>query len=106
MSSTGSSAAATIAAASASSSARALSPTSSRSAASIRAGRCSTPPTPSRASAIRELLKRGLAAEGFEFSEAAVRSKDYGVTAGASKKPRRMAGNGADGARPPRGKNG
>jgi hypothetical protein len=35
---------------------------------------------PSRAAAIRELLKRGLAAEGFERSEGGMRSKDYGVT--------------------------
>jgi len=34
---------------------------------------------PSRASAIRELLKRGLAAEGFELAEAGGKSKDYGV---------------------------
>jgi hypothetical protein len=35
---------------------------------------------PSRASAVRELLTRGLAAEGFLRSEAGVRSKDYGVS--------------------------
>jgi hypothetical protein len=34
---------------------------------------------PSRASAVRELLKRGLAAEGFASAENGVRSKDYGV---------------------------
>ena len=37
---------------------------------------------PSRAAAIRELLKRGLAAEGFERSDDGMRSKDYGVTEG------------------------
>lgn len=34
---------------------------------------------PSRAAAVRELLKRGLAAEGFEFAAAGSRSRDYGV---------------------------
>ncbi len=35
---------------------------------------------PSRAAAIRELLKRGLAAEGFESSPFGAKSEDYGVT--------------------------
>jgi len=35
---------------------------------------------PSRASAIRELLKRGLAAEGFPQAGAGERSMDFGVT--------------------------
>ena len=35
---------------------------------------------PSRASAIRELLKRGLAAEGFLSAGADSKSGDYGVT--------------------------
>jgi hypothetical protein len=34
---------------------------------------------PSRASAIRELLKRGLAAEGFEFATASNKSSTFGV---------------------------
>ena len=34
---------------------------------------------PSRASAIRELLKRGLAAEGFDIAKAQAKSKDFGV---------------------------
>ena len=34
---------------------------------------------PSRAAAIRELLRRGLAAEGFEVSEANAKSKDFSV---------------------------
>ena len=34
---------------------------------------------PSRAAAIRELLKRGLAAEGFIRSDERMRSKDFGV---------------------------
>jgi hypothetical protein len=35
---------------------------------------------PSRAAAIRELLKRGLDAEGFEVAEAGSRSRDFRVT--------------------------
>jgi hypothetical protein len=35
---------------------------------------------PSRAAAIRELLKRGLAAEGFEAAAFGSKSEDYGVT--------------------------
>jgi hypothetical protein len=34
---------------------------------------------PSRAAAVRELLKRGLAAEGFEIASQGSTSKDYGV---------------------------
>jgi len=36
---------------------------------------------PSRASAVRELLKRGLQAEGFLLAESGSKSKDYGVIA-------------------------
>ena len=35
---------------------------------------------PSRAAAIRELLKRGLSAEGFEIAAGGSRSQDFGVT--------------------------
>jgi hypothetical protein len=35
---------------------------------------------PSRAAAIRELLKRGLAAEGFAVADGGSQSKDFGVT--------------------------
>lgn len=35
---------------------------------------------PSRAAAVRELLKRGLAAEGFEIAAAGAKSSEYGVT--------------------------
>jgi hypothetical protein len=35
---------------------------------------------PSRASAVRELLKRGLAAEGFLTAPAGAKSSEYGVT--------------------------
>ena len=48
---------------------------------------------PSRASAIRELLKRGLAAEGFVKADSAMRSRDFGVADGA----------GSDGAGKPNG---
>jgi hypothetical protein len=34
---------------------------------------------PSRAAAIRELLKRGLAAEGFEVASDGLKSQDFGV---------------------------
>ncbi len=34
---------------------------------------------PSRAAAIRELLKRGLQAEGFDLAEGAAKSQDFGV---------------------------
>jgi hypothetical protein len=40
---------------------------------------------PSRASAIRELLRIGLAAEGVEVAAAGVRSKDFGVVAAKQK---------------------
>jgi hypothetical protein len=40
---------------------------------------------PSRASAIRELLKRGLAAEGFEVAVAGEQSKQFGVVSGPAK---------------------
>jgi hypothetical protein len=35
---------------------------------------------PSRASAVRELLKRGLVAEGFEVAKAGSHSKDFGLS--------------------------
>lgn len=37
---------------------------------------------PSRAAAVRELLKRGLAAEGFDLADQGSKSKDYGVVEG------------------------
>jgi hypothetical protein len=36
---------------------------------------------PSRASAIREIIKRGLASEGFMLADRAVKSKDFGILA-------------------------
>jgi len=41
---------------------------------------------PSRAAAVRELLKRGLAAEGFSMADGGAKSQDFGVTDGASKR--------------------
>lgn len=49
---------------------------------------------PSRAAAVRELLKRGLAAEGYATNGSRQRSKDYGVTNGASAKSPNGSGNG------------
>lgn len=34
---------------------------------------------PSRAAAVRELLRRGLAAEGFSMAKSGVKSRDFGV---------------------------
>ncbi len=39
---------------------------------------------PSRAAAVRELLKRGLAAEGFTLAQGGSKSQDFGVTARSS----------------------
>ena len=41
---------------------------------------------PSRAAAIRELLKRGLAAEGVEVTNARTKSRQYGVLDGPESK--------------------
>ena len=48
---------------------------------------------PSRASAIRELLKRGLIAEGFDLADKGVKSKDFGILAEQDKEAARN-GNG------------
>ncbi len=50
---------------------------------------------PSRASAIRELLKRGLAAEGFVTADRGVQSKHFGVVSGQAKS-RKFRGAGGD----------
>jgi len=44
---------------------------------------------PSRASAVRELLKRGLAAEGFTLAEGGSKSRDFGVTGASSSRQAR-----------------
>ena len=48
---------------------------------------------PSRAASVRELLRRGLAAEGFAVSDGNTKSTDYGVIANETQKPS-MGGNG------------
>ena len=42
---------------------------------------------PSRASAVRELLKRGLTAEGFDLADGGSKSRDFGVTGNSSARP-------------------
>jgi hypothetical protein len=44
---------------------------------------------PSRAAAVRELLKRGLTAEGFDVADGSSHSKDFGVTGTSSSSPTR-----------------
>lgn len=41
---------------------------------------------PSRASAVRELLKRGLVAEGSKLADKATKSKQFGVLSGANRR--------------------
>jgi hypothetical protein len=41
---------------------------------------------PSRAAAIRELLRRGLAAEGFDVTDGKTKSADFGVIVDLKKK--------------------
>jgi hypothetical protein len=41
---------------------------------------------PSRAAAVRELLKRGLAAEGFDLAQGGSKSQDFGVTSASSRR--------------------
>ena len=53
---------------------------------------------PSRAAAIRELLKRGLTAEGFNMADGGSKSEDFGVTGSSSSSPTRDRRSGADGA--------
>jgi hypothetical protein len=49
---------------------------------------------PSRAAAIRELLKRGLAAEGFAVADKNVKSKEFGLISKQKKSARRTEGGG------------
>jgi hypothetical protein len=44
---------------------------------------------PSRAAAVRELLKRGLTAEGFDLAEGGSKSRDFGVTGKSTSSPSR-----------------
>ena len=48
---------------------------------------------PSRAAAIRELLKRGLSAEGFALADGGSKSEDFGVTGDSSASGRDKQGN-------------
>jgi hypothetical protein len=50
---------------------------------------------PSRAAAVRELLKRGLAAEGFPAHDGRVRSQDFGVVESGMAKGDGLDGSGA-----------
>jgi hypothetical protein len=53
---------------------------------------------PSRAAAVRELLKRGLAAEGFEIAVAGMKSQSFGVLGGSpSTRAAALARDGIDG---------
>ena len=47
---------------------------------------------PSRAATVRELFKRGLAAEGFISAPAGARSKDFGIEGKTPRSPRNGAG--------------
>lgn len=49
---------------------------------------------PSRAAAVRELLNRGLAAEGYKPSSFGTKSSDYGVTGQSPDAPSKPDGNG------------
>jgi hypothetical protein len=40
---------------------------------------------PSRAAAVRELLRRGLSAEGIELADGRMKSTDFGVTGGGTR---------------------
>jgi hypothetical protein len=51
---------------------------------------------PSRAAAVRELLKRGLATEGFVVADGGSKSQDFGVTGSSTSSPTRDR-QGADG---------
>jgi len=55
---------------------------------------------PSRAAAIRELLKRGLAAEGFNLVTRGSKSEDFGVTGSSSASPTHDRGGPGDGKSP------
>lgn len=52
---------------------------------------------PSRAAAVRELLKRGLAAEGFDSAGGGSKSQDFDVTGSSSANPKRKDGDGTAG---------
>lgn len=49
---------------------------------------------PSRASAVREILKRGLSSEGFALAQGGSKSRDFGVTGHSTPSPSRTRGDG------------
>jgi hypothetical protein len=49
---------------------------------------------PSPAAAVRELLKRGLAAEGFDVADGGMKSRDFSVTGGRRGRSSKADGNG------------
>ena len=53
---------------------------------------------PSRAAAVRDLLRRGLMAEGVDLADGRMKSKDFGVTDAPSQPPARSNGAGDDAA--------
>jgi hypothetical protein len=58
---------------------------------------------PSRAAAIRELLKRGLAADGFDTADAGSQSKQFGVVANEPATTTEKKNGKGNGSRPHRG---
>ena len=52
---------------------------------------------PSRAAAVRELLKRGLATEGFELAEGGSKSGDFRITGSSTPSPTKDMRDGPDG---------
>ena len=52
---------------------------------------------PSRASAVRELLKRGLSSEGFTLADGGSKSEDFGVTNGSARDKRASKPDGVEG---------
>ena len=52
---------------------------------------------PSRAAAVRELLKRGLAAEGFNMAEGGNKSEDFRITGSSTASPTKDRRGDADG---------
>jgi hypothetical protein len=52
---------------------------------------------PSRASAVRELLRRGLSSEGFNMANGGSKSEDFGITYGTAREKRAPKPDGAEG---------
>jgi len=49
---------------------------------------------PSRAAAVREILKRGLSSEGFDLAQGGSKSRDFGVTGRSTPSPSRTRSDG------------